>query len=128
MIVAQPMFKATTEIWDFATSFEPWLVAGQTLVSAVFRAMRESDGADATRELEQQAATIIAGPTLPSSAVSQVIKGGESRQTYLLQIKATDSIGRVWLGERRLVIQDRRPIITSASGEISESLVMVGDT
>jgi hypothetical protein len=110
MIIGPPMYKEAAEIWDWAVSFEDELVATQTITSATFKAVLEADDSDATTAMKQGSETILAGDVLPASVVSQVVKAGTAGKSYLLQLTANDSLGRIFVAERRLIIKDPLPV------------------
>jgi hypothetical protein len=106
MIVGFPMFKQTTEIWDWAVGFKNVLAPGQTIVSGIFKAVREVDSVDVTTDLQQGAVAILADGDVPASVLSQLVKNGVAETSYMLQFKATDSTGRIFEAERRLIVRE----------------------
>jgi hypothetical protein len=106
MIVGPPMEKQSGEIFDWTVDFKSELAAGQTIAIAVFRAVKELDSSDATTDLKQSEPSLLDGG---SGRVAQLVKGGVGTgagTNYMLELKVTDSIGRVFEAERRLIVKD----------------------
>jgi hypothetical protein len=107
MIVGPPMDKQSAEILDWVVRFKSELASGQRLVGVVFRAIKESDHSDATIDLKHTEPTILDDGT--TGLVAQMVKAGVGTGAgtdYILELKVTDNIGRIFEAERRLRVRD----------------------
>ena len=121
MIVGPPMYKVSTELWDWQVDFVDNMETGQT-ITGVFRALREVDNLDVTTELSA-ASSSVAG-----TVVSQPVHGGDSGTSYLLRLTGTRSDSRVFVAERRLFVRDAPKGVVGAAGSISGALEFTGAT
>lgn len=100
MIVGLDITKQSSEQWPFEVDFTLGLGTGETISTAVFRAILLSNGADVSADLAQGATSNADG------IVSQTIQGRTHGESYMLEFKVTTSAGMVLEAERRLHIRD----------------------
>jgi hypothetical protein len=85
--VTDSFTKQPDDAYPFEASFERRLGAGDTIVSAVVVAVKESDGSDA--------AALVAALVVASPIVSVPVSGGTDGETYRLGIQATTAAGYI---------------------------------
>ncbi len=100
MNVGPPLPKQTAEIWPWSVDFKSELEASETITEAIFRAVKKSDGSDATTALRQ------ANRTISGSIVAQELKAGTHGEDYWLELKITTNLGRTFEAERELIVRD----------------------
>jgi hypothetical protein len=102
------MYKEAGERWDWFVDFIDNIDTGTTITSAVFLAIRESDGVDVTTDLAAAALTIIQPA---ATIVAQPVRAGDSGKTYMLGLTATRSDARAFIAKRRLIVRDTPPAV-----------------
>jgi hypothetical protein len=106
MIVGPPIDKQSAEVLDWTVRFTRELVVGQRLVAAVFRAIHEADGSDVRPAQAQRAHH--PGRWDHRGFVSQLLKAGDGQgegTRYIVELRVTDNVGRIFEAERRLWVR-----------------------
>jgi hypothetical protein len=99
MIVGVDLEKEPAEVWTWGVDFTDVLGVGESVNSAVFSAIQDSDGSDATTALKQGTTAVV------TPSVMQDIKSGAHGETYVLKLVATTSLSHVWVAQRRLIVR-----------------------
>lgn len=119
MIVDVDLDKQSSEVWRWGVDFSAELGVGETISTAVFRAIKLSDATDATIAIQQGSTAIDGG------LVTQTIQGGIHGEVYLLELRVTTSIPHTWEAERRLIVRDI-PFPRPLGGAVTLTLTAMG--
>jgi hypothetical protein len=101
MLVGSPLPKEPGERIPWSVDFKNVIVSPATISGTpVFKATDDADNSDVTGTL-QQGTVVVAG-----TVVTVDVKAGTHGKNYTLELKATDSNGRIWEAEQQLIVRD----------------------